>query len=436
MTTIGELRLERRITEVTNEEMTRAEQDVLLQLESEAFMKDVIIASAVRTAIGKAPRGTLRTTRPDELAAFAINGALERLPQLDRSQIEDVILGCAIPEAEQGLNVARVASFRAGLPVECSAMTINRFCSSGLQSIALAVDRIRGGGAEVIVAGGVESMSFVPMGGNKPSLNPWLVDNYPGSYLSMGLTAERVAKHYGITREQADQFSYESHQKALAAIAAERFDDEIVPVPVTNSLLEGMARGKAKTVESVFKTDEGPRADTSLEALAKLKPVFHAEGKVTAGNSSQMSDGAAAAVVMSADRAAQLGIPAMGRLIAFATAGCDPEEMGIGPVYAIPKALKIAGISLNEIGLIELNEAFAAQTLAVIKLLGIDPAKVNVNGGAIALGHPLGCTGAKLTASLLREMPRRNVQYGMVTMCVGGGMGAAGIFEAIVHTFG
>jgi acetyl-CoA acyltransferase len=270
-------------------------------------------------------------------------------------------------------------------------------------------------------------MSFVPMGGNKPSLNPWLVESYPGSYMSMGLTAERVAKHYGITREQADQFALESHQKAVAAIVAGRFEDEIVPVPVTSTVLD--AKGKAKAVESVFKVDEGPRADTSLEALAKLKPVFHANGTVTAGNSSQMSDGAAAAVVMSAERAAQLGIPAMGRLIAFATAGCDPEEMGIGPVFAVPKALKMAGLTLDDIGLIELNEAFAAQALAVIKLLGIDPARVNVNGGAIALGHPLGCSGAKLTASLLREMPRRAVKYGMVTMCVGGGMGAAGIFE-------
>jgi acetyl-CoA acyltransferase len=398
-------------------------------------MREVIIAAAVRTAIGKAPRGALRTTRPDDLAAFAINGALERVTQLDRSEIEDVILGCAMPEAEQGLNVARVASFRAGLPVTCSAMTINRFCSSGLQSIAMAVDRIRGGGAEagwpqVILAGGVESMSFVPMGGNKPSLNPWLVESYPGSYLSMGLTAERVAKHYGITREQMDQFALESHQKAVAAIAAGRFEDEIVPVPVTNTVMD--AKGKAKATESVFKVDEGPRADTSLEALVKLKPVFHANGTVTAGNSSQMSDGAAAAVVMSAERAAQLGIPAMGRLIAFATAGCDPEEMGIGPVFAVPKALKMAGLTLDQIGLIELNEAFAAQALAVIKLLGIDPAKVNVNGGAIALGHPLGCSGAKLTASLLREMPRRGVQYGMITMCVGGGMGAAGIFEVAI----
>jgi len=390
-------------------------------------MKDVIIAAAVRTAVGKAPRGVLRTTRPDDLAAYAINGALERVTALDRSEIEDVILGCAMPEAEQGLNVARVASFRAGLPVGCSAMTINRFCSSGLQSIAMAAERIRGGGAEAMVAGGVESMSFVPMGGNKTSLNPWLVAHYPGSYLSMGLTAERLAKHYGITREQADEFSYRSHQKALAAMATGRFADEIVPVPVTTTAVNG--NGKATPVESVFNVDEGPRADTSLEALAKLKPAFHAKGTVTAGNSSQTSDGAAAAVVMSAQRAAQLGIPAVARFVAFAAAGCDPEEMGIGPVYAIPKALKLAGLSLDQIGLIELNEAFAAQALSVIKVLGLDPAKVNVNGGAIALGHPLGCTGAKLTASLLHEMPRRKVKYGMVTMCVGGGMGAAGIFE-------
>jgi acetyl-CoA acyltransferase len=392
-------------------------------------MKEVIIASAVRTAVGKAPRGALRTTRPDDLAAFAMSGALERLPQLDRSEIEDVILGCAMPEAEQGMNVARVASFRAGLPMTASAMTVNRYCASGLQSIALAADRIRGGSADVIVAGGTESMSYVPFGGNKISVNPWLVENYPGSYMSMGLTAERVAKHYGIGREAMDEFSFQSHQKALAAIQSGKFEDEIVPVKATNTTLD--EKGKAKAVEIVFKTDEGPRADTSLEALAKLKPVFHANGTVTAGNSSQTSDGAAAAVVMSAERAKVLGIKPMARFIAFAYAGCDPEEMGIGPVHAIPKALKMAGLTLDQMDVIELNEAFAAQSLAVIKVLGIDPAKLNVNGGAIALGHPLGCTGAKLTATLLREMPRRNAKYGMVTMCVGGGMGAAGIFEAV-----
>jgi acetyl-CoA acyltransferase len=392
-------------------------------------MNEVIIASAVRTPVGKAPRGTLRTTRPDDLAAIAITGALARIPQLDKAEVDDVILGCAMPEAEQGMNVARVASFRAGLPITCSGMTINRYCASGLQSIALAADRIRGGGAEVIVAGGTESMSFVPFGGNKISVNPWLVENYPGSYMSMGLTAERVAAHYGISREQQDQFSYDSHRKALAAIAAGDFDDEIVPVEVV-SAVPG-ARGKLASSTTLFSKDEGPRADTSLEALAKLKPVFHAKGTVTAGNSSQTSDGAAAAVVMSRARADALGIAPLARFVAFAYAGCDPEEMGIGPIHAIPKVLKLAGLTLDDIGVIELNEAFAAQSLAVVKVLGIDPAKLNPSGGAIALGHPLGCTGAKLTATILREMARRNVKYGMVTMCVGGGMGAAGIFEAV-----
>jgi len=390
-------------------------------------MKEVIIASTVRTAVGKAPRGTLRTTRPDDLAAFAITGALARVPQLDKSEIEDVILGCAMPEAEQGMNVARVASFRAGLPITAAGMTINRYCASGLQSIALAADRIRGGSADVIVAGGTESMSYVPFGGNKISVNPWLVENYPGSYMSMGLTAERVATHYGITREQMDQFSYESHQKALAAIAAGRFEDEIVPVTVTNTTPNG--KGKAKPVESEFKQDEGPRADTSLEALAKLKPVFHAKGTVTAGNSSQTSDGAAAAVVMSAERAAQLGISAMAKFVAFAYAGCDPEEMGIGPIHAIPKVLKMAGLSLEDIDLFELNEAFAAQSLAVIQDLGLDPSKVNRMGGAIALGHPLGATGAIRAATVVHALRRHNLKYGMVTMCVGTGMGAAGIIE-------
>jgi acetyl-CoA acyltransferase len=392
-------------------------------------MNEVIIASAVRTAVGKAPRGTLRTTRPDDLAAAAINGALARIPQLDKAEVEDVILGCAMPEAEQGMNVAKVAAFRAGMPITTSAMTINRYCASGLQSIAIAADRIRSGAADVILAGGTESMSYVPMGGNKISLNPWLVENYPGSYISMGLTAERVAAHYGVSREQQDQFSYESHQKALAAQAAGRFDDEIVPVEVT-SAVPG-AKSKVTPVTSSFAKDEGPRTDTSLEALAKLKPVFHAKGSVTAGNSSQMSDGAAAAVVMSRSRADALGIKPMARFIAFAYAGCDPEEMGIGPIYAIPKALKMAGLSLEDIDVFELNEAFAAQALAVVKVLGIDPSKLNPNGGAIALGHPLGCTGAKLTATILREMARRKAKYGMVTMCVGGGMGAAGIFEAV-----
>jgi acetyl-CoA acyltransferase len=326
------------------------------------------------------------------------------------------------------MNVARIASLRAGLPVEASAMTINRFCSSGLQAIAMAAERIMAGGAEVIVAGGTESMTMVPMGGHKVSPNPWLVENYPDSYLSMGLTAERLAKRYGISREEADQFSLRSHTDALAAIQAGKFEDEIVEVPVSFTTPNG---SKPKRIEMTFKTDEGPRADTSLEALASLRPAFHAKGIVTAGNSSQMSDGAAAAVVMSAERAKALGIKPLARYVSFATAGYKPEEMGVGPVYAIPKALKMAGLKLSDISVIELNEAFAAQSLAVIKEGGLDPERVNPNGGAIALGHPLGCTGAKLTASVLRELKRRNARYGMVTMCVGGGMGAAGIFESL-----
>jgi acetyl-CoA acyltransferase len=389
-------------------------------------MREVVIASSMRTAVGKAFKGTLRATRPDDLAATAIQGALARVPQLDTKEIEDVILGCAMPEAEQGMNVARIASLRAGLPVETSAMTINRFCSSGLQAIALAAERILAGGAEVIVAGGTESMSMIPMGGNKVSANPWLIEHYPDSYLSMGLTAERLAKQYGITREMADEFSLQSHKKALAAIAAGKFEDEVVPVPVSFTTPNG---AKPKRIEIIFKVDEGPRADTSLEALGALKAAFHAKGTVTAGNSSQMSDGAAAAVVMSAERAKQLGITPLARYVAYATAGYKPEEMGVGPVYAIPKALKLAGLKLGDIDVIELNEAFAAQSLAVIKLGELDTARVNPNGGAVALGHPLGCTGAKLTATIIRELKRRKARYGLVTMCVGGGMGAAGIFE-------
>ena len=391
-------------------------------------MRKVVIASAVRTPVGRAYKGGLRATRPDDLAAVAIKGALARVPQLDAKEIEDVILGCAMPEAEQGMNVARIASLRAGLPVESSAMTINRFCSSGLQSIAMAAERIMSGGADVIVAGGVESMTMIPMGGNKVSANPWLIENYPDAYLSMGLTAERLAQRFGITREQADEFSLASHQKALAAIAAGKFNDELVPVPVSFTTPNG---SKPKRIDIEFKMDDGPRADTSMEALLALKPAFHAKGTVTAGNSSQMSDGAAATVVMSAERAQELGIKPLARYVAFATAGYKPEEMGIGPVYAIPKALKIAGLTLDQIDVIELNEAFAAQSLSVIKAGGLNPAKVNPNGGAIALGHPLGCTGAKLTASVIRELKRRNGKYGLVTMCVGGGMGAAGIFENI-----
>ena len=391
-------------------------------------MKEVVIVSSVRTPVGKAYKGTLRATRPDELGATAIKGALERVPQLDPKEIEDVIMGCAMPEAEQGMNVARIASLRAGLPVECSAMTINRFCSSGLQAIAMAAERIMAGGAEVIVAGGLESMTMIPMGGHKVSANPWLVANYPDAYLSMGLTAERISRTHGVTREQADEFSLRSHQKALAAIQAGKFDEEIVPVPVSFTTPNG---SKPKRQEITFKVDEGPRADTTLEVLAGLKPAFHAKGIVTAGNSSQMSDGAAAAVVMSADRAQALGIKPLARFVAFATAGYKPEEMGLGPVYAIPKALKLAGLKLSDIDVIELNEAFAAQALCVIQAGELDPERVNPNGGAVALGHPLGCTGAKLTATVIRELKRRNGRYGIVTMCVGGGMGAAGVFENI-----
>jgi acetyl-CoA acyltransferase len=389
-------------------------------------MREVVLVSSVRTPVGRAYKGTLRATRPDELAAIVIQGALARVPQLDPKEIEDVILGCAMPEAEQGMNVARIASLRAGLPVEVSAVTINRFCSSGLQAIAMAAERIMAGGAEVMIAGGTESMSMIPMGGNKISPNPWLVDHYPDAYLSMGLTAERVATRFGITRAQCDEFSLNSHRKALAAIAAGKFDDETVPVPVIFTTPNG---SKPKRQEIVFKVDEGPRADTSIEALAALRAAFHVKGVTTAGNSSQMSDGAAAAVVMSADRAKALGITPLVRYVSFATAGYKPEEMGLGPVFAIPKALKIAGLKLSDIDVIELNEAFAAQSLAVIQEGGLDPARVNPNGGAIALGHPLGCTGAKLTASVIRELKRRKARYGMVTMCVGGGMGAAGIFE-------
>jgi acetyl-CoA acyltransferase len=396
-------------------------------------MQEAVIVSTVRTPVGKAPRGSLATARPDDLAATAMEGAFARVPQLDKGEVDDVILGCAHPEAEQGMNVARIASLRAGLPVEVSAMTVNRFCASGLQAIAQAADRIRGGGASVVVAGGTESMSMIPMGGHKISANPWLVDNLPAAYLSMGLTAERVGERFQVSREDADAFALASHQKALKAIAEGRFADEIVPVEWTERTppVASSKPGSAKLTEQKrsFQIDEGPRADTSADALAKLKPAFHAKGTVTAGNSSQTSDGAAATIVTSAERAAALGMKPIARFVAFATAGCAPDIMGIGPVHAVPKALKIAGLKLEDIGLVELNEAFAAQSLAVIRELGLDPEKVNVNGGAIALGHPLGCTGAKLTATLLHEMQRRKVRYGLVTMCVGGGMGAAGIFE-------
>ena len=392
-------------------------------------MKEAVIVSAVRTAVGKAPKGTLRDTRPDDLGAAVIKEAIARVPGLEASEVDDVIMGCAMPEAEQGMNVARAAAIRAGLPVETSAMTINRFCSSGLQTIAMATDRIRTNGAEVIIAGGLESMSMIPMGGHIIRPNPYLVEHYPDFYLSMGLATENVARKYEVSREEQDEFALRSHSRAVAALEADRFRDETVSLTVTVEELD--AKGKKQHREITFDRDEGPRRDTSAEALAKLKPAFQIKGTITAGNSSQMSDGAAAAVVMSEDRAKQLGAKPMARLVAYATAGCPPEEMGIGPVFAIPKALKLAGLTLDQIDLIELNEAFAAQSLAVIKMLELNPDKVNVNGGAIALGHPLGCTGAKLTASILRELKRRNGRYGMVTMCVGGGMGAAGIFERI-----
>jgi acetyl-CoA acyltransferase len=407
-------------------------------------MREAVIVSSVRTPVGKAGRGTLRATRPDDLAAIAFLEAIRRVPGLEPKDIEDVILGCAMPEGEAGNNLARIACQRAGLPAEIPAITINRFCSSGLQAIAMAAERIMVGHAEVILAGGAESMSMIPMGGYKISPNPWLMDHYPDAYLSMGLTAENVAKKYGITREKADEFSLGSHQKALAAIAAGKFKDEIVPVEVQTTVLANAANGsqntptasghtaKAKTTTKLFEMDEGPRADTSLEALAKLKPAFHARGTTTAGNSSQTSDGAAATIVMSAERARSLGVKPLARFLGFATAGVPAEIMGIGPAYAIPKVLKLTGLKLDQMDVIELNEAFAVQALSVIQEAGLDPARVNPNGGAIALGHPLGCTGAKLTASILRELDRRSARYGMVTMCIGGGMGAAGIFERLV----
>ncbi len=393
-------------------------------------MPEAVLVSAVRTPVGRAPKGALSTTRPDDLASAALTNALERVRALDRAEIEDVILGCAQQEGESGWNMARMTALRAELPIDVPGMTVNRLCASGLEAIAQADMRIRSGVQRVVIAGGAETMSMLPMGGIKPRPNPWLAENYPAALLTMGLTAERVAKHYNITREDADAFSLASHQKAVAAQAAGKFNDELVPVNVTNAT-PGAKAGKPVSSDSVFSADEGPRADTTAQALAALKPVFHAQGTVTAGNSSQTSDGAAAAVLMDSARAKELGIQPLARLVAYAVAGCLPEEMGMGPLYAVPKALKKAGLKLDDIELIEFNEAFAAQALAVMRELGFDPARVNVNGGAIALGHPLGCTGAKLTATLLSEMRKRNVRYGMVTMCVGGGQGAAGIFERL-----
>ncbi len=389
-------------------------------------MQDAVIVSTVRTAVGKAPKGTLSVMRPDELGAVAIKGALDRIPQLEAAAIDDVIIGCAMPEGEQGMNVARIASLRAGIPVEASAVTINRFCSSGLQAIAYGAERIMLGQGRAAVAGGTESMSMVPMGGNKISPNPQLVASYPDVYLSTGLVAENHARESAVSRAEQDAFALRSHQRAIAAIDSRAFVNEIVPLTVRVVEQNG---GKPAVKEIAFDTDEGPRRDTSLEALAKLRPAFHVSGSVTAGNSSQTSDGAAAAIITSTELAKERGLTPLARFVGYATAGVAPELFGIGPVPAIRKVLKQTGLTLDQIDLIELNEAFAAQALACMKELGLDPERVNVNGGAIALGHPLGCTGAKLTATIINELHRRKARYGMVTMCVGGGMGAAGIFE-------
>lgn len=389
-------------------------------------MNEAVIVDCLRTPVGKAPRGALRNSRPDDLAATVIRALLERYREVQKEEVDDVILGCAMPEAESGANVARIAALRAGLPDGVPGVTINRFCASGLQAIAMAADRIRTGDASIVVAGGCESMSMLPFERTRFSPNPWLVDHLPQIYMGMGLTAEQLQRKYGISREDQDEFAHRSHDNALRAQGEGRFDDEIVPVEVTSTTLDG---SKPVTVRTVITRDEGPRADTSLRALAKLKPVFTADGTVTAGNASQTSDGAAAALVMSERKALELGLKPKARFVSFAVTGVPPEIMGIGPVRAIPKALEMAGLKLDRIGLIELNEAFAVQALAVIRHADLPLERLNVNGGAIALGHPLGCTGAKLTATILREMERREAKYGMVTMCIGGGQGAAGIFE-------
>ena len=392
-------------------------------------MKEAYIVSSVRTAIGKAPRGTLHNVRPDDLGATAVKGAIAKITTLDPAQIDDVIMGCAFPEGEQGFNLGRIVARKAELPDSVPGCTVNRFCASGLQTIAMASQAIITGQADIIVAGGAESMSLMPMGGNYLSPNPELIEKSPNTYITMGITAENVVREFNISRHDQDQFALRSHQRALAAIRSGRFKEEIIPVTFKETIY---ADGQPQTIEHIFEVDEGPRSDTSMEALAKLKPVFHLKGTVTAGNSSQMSDGAAATVVMSMKTINELKVKPMGRLLGYAVAGVAPEIMGIGPVEAVPKVLKQVGLTLNDIGLIELNEAFAAQSLAVIRKLGLDEDIINVNGGAIALGHPLGCTGAKLTATLLHEMKRRGIRYGMVTMCIGGGMGAAGVFENLM----
>ncbi|MBU8713936.1 MULTISPECIES: acetyl-CoA C-acetyltransferase [Brevibacillus] len=392
-------------------------------------MREAVIVAGARTAVGRAKKGSLRDVHPVDMGAAVVSDLLRRVPQLDPADIEDVIMGTAVPEAEQGMNMARLIGLRAGLPTNVAGITINRFCSSGLQTIAYAAQQIMVGSSDVLVAGGVESMSLVPMLGHKVALNPALVETKPEAYMSMGHTAEEVARRYSVTREEQDAFALRSHQRATAAITSGKFQDEIVPLTVKNYSVDDA--GKVHVREAIFDKDEGARADTSLEALAKLKPVFHVQGSVTAGNSSQTSDGAAAVLVMSAEKAAELGVQPIAKFRSFTVGGVDPDVMGIGPVVAIPKALRLAGIGLEDVDLFELNEAFASQSIAVIRELGLDPEKVNVNGGAIALGHPLGCSGAKLTVSLLNEMKRRGGKYGVVTMCIGGGMGAAGVFEMV-----
>lgn len=393
-------------------------------------MREAVIVAGVRTAVGKSGKGSLRDVRPDDLGAIVLEELLRRVPQVDKSEIEDVIIGCAVPEAEQGMNVARIIALRAGLPTSVPGVTVNRFCSSGLQTIAMGAQQIMAGFADVIIAGGVESMSLLPMTGYNVAPNPYLADNFPAAYSSMGHTAEEVARRFEVSREDQDAFALRSHQRAAEAIRAGKFKEEIVPVPVKRAGVDG--NNKIIFEETVFDTDEGVRSSTSMEALANLRPAFHVQGTVTAGNSSQTSDGAAAVLLMSADRARELGLKPLGVFRSFAVAGVDPDIMGVGPVAAVPKALKLAGIGLDEVDLFELNEAFASQSLHVIRSLGLDEEKVNVNGGAIALGHPLGCTGAKLTISILRELERRGGRYGVVTMCIGGGMGAAGVFERLV----
>lgn len=392
-------------------------------------MRETVIVAGARTAVGKAGKGSLRNYRPDEMAAAVVSDLMRRVPQVDPKEVEDVILGCAFPEGEQGMNLARIVALRAGLPTEVPGMTVNRFCSSGLQTIAIAAEKIMCGFADIMIAGGVESMSMVPMGGYKPAPNPYLMDHLPETYMSMGHTAEEVAKRYNVTREDQDRFALASHQKAAAAIKEGKFKEEIVPLTVKEQTFD--ENGKLKVKERVFDTDEGVRPDTNLEVLGKLRPVFHVKGTVTAGNSSQTSDGAAAVMVMSREKAEELGVKPLAIFRGFTLGGVDPDVMGIGPVAAVPKLLEKTGIRLEDIDLVELNEAFASQSVAVIRELGLDPEKVNVNGGAIALGHPLGCSGAKLTVSILGELERRNLRYGLVTMCIGGGMGAAGIVERV-----